>query len=134
MDTEKTFRMVTRRINTKIMIVFYTFRDSKGRTFPDSSRKLTWKNDFPTSVTTGEMKECLGLWHSLDPSSLKLFNSFQSCEYEETPSSSLSESCVIFPLVVSVDEGTSLGICSELPISRVLQYLVTREKKFKPIV
>jgi hypothetical protein len=85
------------------------------------------------------MKDMLAKWHSLDPSSLKLFNSFQSCKADEEVEFTCFGGCVEYPLVLSVDKGnnqeTSPEItCGKLPISRVLQYLVTREKKFKPIV
>jgi hypothetical protein len=121
------------------MLVYYTFQDSKGRTFPDGSKMQTWMNNFPTSVTIGEMKEILAKWHSLDPSSLTIFSSFQSCKADEENEFTRFGSCVEYPLVVSVNDEKSRKIIpkimsSKLPISRVLQYLVTREKKFKPIV
>jgi hypothetical protein len=123
------------------MRVYYTFQDSNERPFPDHSKRQTWSNEFPEFATIGDMKDRLGLWHSLDPSSLTMFDSFQSCKPEEEGDFTGFGSCVEFPLIVSVrvNEGESqepmpVITSSKLPINRVLQYLVTREKKYKPIV
>jgi hypothetical protein len=113
------------------MLVYYTFQDSNGRPFLDHSKKQTWAIDIPSSANIGKMKELLGLWHSLDPLSLTMSNLFRSIEYvDEISLGVFAGSCAKFPLVCTVNDGT----ISELPISRVLWYLVTREKKYKPIV
>jgi hypothetical protein len=121
------------------MLVYYTFKDSNGQPLPEHSKIQTWSNEFPEFATIGDMKARLGLWHSLDPSSLTMFDSFQSCKPEEKGDLTGFGSCVEFPLFVRVNDGESqehipVITSSKPPVSRVLQYLVTREKKYKPIV
>jgi hypothetical protein len=124
------------------MLVYYSLQDSKGRPFPDNSTKQTWMNDFHTTVTIGEIKDKLALWHSLDPLSLRMLDSFESGEIGEEGAFLLCSSSVEYPLIACVDEGKSQGTSPESPetmvegihVSRVLQYLVTREKKYKPKV
>jgi hypothetical protein len=126
------------RTNNIKMRVYYFIQHSNGRPFPKHKKVQTWTNVFPTSVSIEEMKDKLGLWHALDPSSLTMYESFQSCKADEEVNSRFGSS-VEFPLIVSVDEGknretSTESTSSKLPINRVLQYLVTKDKKYKPIV
>jgi hypothetical protein len=121
------------------MRVYYTLQDPNGQPFPDHSTKQTWRVDIPSSVNIGEMQERLGMWHLLDPSSLTMFNPLHYVKTVEESISYRFGSCSKYPLIVSVNADESLDNCPELtskniPISRVLQYLVTRDKKYKPKV
>jgi hypothetical protein len=130
------------------MLVYYTFQDSKGRTFPDNSPKQIWGVDFLQNVKIGKMKEILAMWHSLEPSRLAMFNSFRSNMDDKSCLGLFFGNCAKFPLIVTVKEGLKLDASpytqlplspispeiSERPISRVLQHLLTRDNKYKPIV
>jgi hypothetical protein len=112
---------------------YYTFQDMYGRHFPDNSMKQTWSIAFPTTVTISEIKEKLAKWHSLNPSCLTLLDSSNSLLEEE----SCFSSCTNIPFVVTVDRlqiSPESPIESEPAISLVLMYLLTREKKYKPVV
>jgi hypothetical protein len=79
------------------------------------------------------------MWHLLDPSSLTMFNPLHSVKTVEDSETYRIGSSAKYPLIVSVNDDESWESCPELtssnlPISRVLQYLVTREKKYKPKV
>jgi hypothetical protein len=116
------------------MILYYTFQDINGGSFPDKEFTEIWRADFHLSVNIGEMKNKLAIWHLLVSSSLKIFNSFQSGE--ESGYHRL-ESCIEFPLIVSVDtdqnqETSPTAIAKEFPITHVLLYLLTRDQKYKP--
>jgi hypothetical protein len=111
------------------MLVLYTFQDSNGRPFPDNLKKRIFDVDFPATVTIGEIKERLGLWHSLDPSTLTMYSTdFNSAEERALYRSGRN---VKFPLalIVYVNEGSKRDAnpkinSSKLPISRILQYLL----------
>jgi hypothetical protein len=116
-------------------MVYYTFQESDGRPFPDPLKKQTWSITFQGTVTFNELKIKLAMWHSLNPSCLTLFDSSNTLLEEE----SCLSSCTNFPIVVTVEKLQIIPespkvIVSELPISLVLLYLLTREKKYKPIV
>jgi hypothetical protein len=120
------------------MLVYYTFQDSNGRPFLDNSTKQTWAVDIPSFVNIGEMKELLGFRHLLDPLSLTMLNFYRSLENVENVEESTSYrfgSCVDFPMIVSVDKEQNLDTpfvrTRDLPISRVLSYLVSRDTKYQ---
>jgi hypothetical protein len=118
------------------MQLYYTFKRPKTQPLKDYSKTQTWSSDFPTSVTLVEMKESLGLWHSLDPLNLTMFNPYRSSITDDEGDFTVVDNCAEFPLIVEIEsQETSPEITSsEIPISRVLQYLVTGDKKYKPIV
>jgi hypothetical protein len=68
-----------------------------------------------------------------------MYNSFHSVKTVEKSASYRFGSCAKYPLIVSVNDEKSQETSTEitsskLPINRVLLYLVTREKKYKPKV
>jgi hypothetical protein len=108
------------------MLVYYTFQDKYGGSLSNPALEEIWKADFPSSFNLSEMKNKLAFWHSLVSSSLRLFESFPPGEDRELYRFGW---CVKFPVLVSVGKPQ---ILKEIPITHVLWYLLTRDKKFKP--
>jgi hypothetical protein len=85
------------------MQLYYTFKRPNGQPLKDYSKTQTWSSDFPTSVTLVEMKESLGLWHSLDPSNLTMFNSYRSSITDDEGDFTVLDNCAEFPLIVEIE-------------------------------
>jgi hypothetical protein len=122
------------------MLLYYTFQDTNGLSFPDHTQKETWSVEFPDTMNINELKAKMTLsWDYLTPSDLKLYEPIFLSLLNEKSCMNLFGSCVRFPLIVSVkywktQQNRSPVDSNELPMTSVLHYLLTREKKYKPVV
>jgi hypothetical protein len=114
------------------MLLYYALQYKDGGLFPDHGE--IWMVDFPTSSNIEELTEQLALWHSLKPSSMTLLDSVFNKLLDEESDLSHFRCSVDFPLIVAVSKQNEKTGHTVFPMTHVLYYLLTRDKKYKPII